>query len=71
MLAKTMRNTTVDDERIINKITVRRLKTHEDEYLKKTREFIDTLDTVKRVEVLPYHTLGAYKWKELGIPYKL
>ena len=35
MLAKTMRNTAVDDERIINKITIRRLKTHEDEYLKK------------------------------------
>ena len=45
--------------------------TDKDEYLKKTREFIDTLDTVKKVEVLPYHTLGAYKWKELGIPYKL
>ena len=34
-------------------------------------EFIDTLDTVMKVEVLPYHTLGEYKWKELGIPYKL
>lgn len=45
--------------------------TDNDEYLKKTREFIDTLDTVMKVEVLPYHTLGAYKWKELGIPYKL
>ena len=45
--------------------------TDKDEYLKKTREFIDTLDTVKKVEVLPYHTLGAYKWKELGIDYKL
>ena len=45
--------------------------TDNDEYLKKTREFIDTLDTVMKVEVLPYHTLGEYKWKELGIPYKL
>ena len=45
--------------------------TDKDEYLIKTREFIDTLDTVMKVEVLPYHTLGEYKWKELGIPYKL
>ena len=29
------------------------------------------LDNVEKVEVLPYHTLGVYKWKELGIPYQL
>ena len=40
--------------------------TDKDEYLKKTREFIDTLDTVKKVEVLPYHTLGAEKSAELN-----
>lgn len=45
--------------------------TDDDAYLKKTREFIDTLDTVTKVEVLPYHTLGAYKWKELGYNYAL
>ena len=45
--------------------------TDNDEYLKRTRAFIDTLKTVQKVEVLPYHTLGAYKWKELGIPYSL
>ena len=33
--------------------------------------FIDTLKTVERVEILPYHTLGVFKWKELGIPYAL
>ena len=42
-----------------------------DEDLKALHDFIETLDNVQRVEVLPYHTLGVYKWKELGIPYKL
>ena len=35
------------------------------------RAFIDMLSNVERVEVLPYHTLGVYKWEELGIPYTL
>ena len=29
------------------------------------------LRTVERVEVLPYHTLGLFKWEKLGIPYTL
>lgn len=45
--------------------------TDDDNYLKKLREFIDTLSNVERVEVLPYHNLGAVKWKTLGIPYSL
>lgn len=24
-----------------------------------------------KVEILPYHTLGIYKWETLGIPYSL
>lgn len=39
--------------------------------LKKTAEFIRTLKTVDRVEVLPYHKLGIQEWERLGIPYKL
>lgn len=39
--------------------------------LKKLRAFIDTLKTVERVEVLPYHTLGIPKYEKLGIPYRL
>ena len=44
---------------------------HRRGFLRKLREFIDTLKTVERVEVLPYHTLGTFKWKELGIAYQL
>lgn len=39
--------------------------------LKKLRGFIDELSTVERVEVLPYHTMGKYKWQDLGLNYPL
>lgn len=45
--------------------------TDNDEYLIKTRDFIRTLHNVKRVEILPYHGLGAIKYKDLGIDYVL
>lgn len=35
------------------------------------RDFVKTLKTVKRFEVLPYHTLGVVKYEELGIKYEL
>lgn len=46
-------------------------RSDEDAALEKLHEFIAGLGNVEKVEVLPYHTLGAYKWKELGYEYPL
>ena len=38
-----------------------------DEDLKELRAFLDTLTNVERVDVLPYHTMGLFKWEKLGM----
>ena len=45
--------------------------TDDDEALRRLRAFLDTLQTVERVEVLPYHTLGKEKYRKLGMEYAL
>ncbi|MCR5558502.1 MAG: pyruvate formate lyase-activating protein [Butyrivibrio sp.] len=45
--------------------------TDDDEYLKKTREFIEKLSNVQRIEVLPYHSMGQHKFEAMGIKYQL
>ena len=45
--------------------------TDSEEALVRLRDFVKELKTVDRFEILPYHTLGVFKWKELGVEYKL
>jgi len=42
-----------------------------DEDLYRLADFIKTLNNVEKIEVLPYHKLGVYKWESLGLEYKL
>ncbi len=45
--------------------------TDETEDLLKLKDFINSLKTVDKVEILPYHTMGKYKWTNLGLNYEL
>ncbi|CEO14177.1 pyruvate formate-lyase activating enzyme [[Clostridium] sordellii] len=45
--------------------------TDDRENLELMGKFISTLNTVDRVEILPYHTLGVHKWENMGFEYEL
>lgn len=45
--------------------------TYEDAHLQGLIKYLRTLKNIKKVELLPYHTLGVSKYHSLGIPYPL
>lgn len=46
-------------------------RSDDDNDLMRLSEFIQSLGNVYKVEILPYHKLGVYKYAALNIPYKL
>ena len=54
----------------IRQVLVPGITDHEDDLLK-LRDFIHTLSTVEKIEVLPYHDMGRFKWEQLGYTYPL
>jgi len=45
--------------------------TDDEQDLLELKNFIFSLKTVEKVEVLPYHDLGKFKWENLGCKYEL
>ena len=45
--------------------------TDDTEDLIRLKDFINSLKTVEKVEILPYHNMGKYKWTDLGKEYEL
>lgn len=45
--------------------------TDDENDLLELKNFIQSLDTVEKVEILPYHDLGKFKWEQLGCKYPL
>ena len=54
----------------IRHVLVNNYTSNEDD-LKELHKFINKLEMVSKIDVLPYHTLGVYKYDKLGIEYPL
>ena len=39
--------------------------------VKKLSDHLDGYPNVEKIELLAFHKMGEYKWKELGLEYKL
>lgn len=54
----------------IRHVLVPGLTDHPDS-MRQIGSFLKGMTNVERVELLPFHKMGEYKWRELGIPYAL
>ncbi len=45
--------------------------TDNDEWLRRLGEHVARYDVVQKIEILPYHTLGTFKYSQLGLTYPL
>ncbi len=45
--------------------------TDNDELLNKLADYLTKFKNLEKVEILPYHSLGEYKWKKMGMEYPL
>lgn len=54
----------------IRHVLVPGLTDHPDS-LRQLGAFVSGMKNVQRVELLPFHKMGEYKWKELGVTYQL
>ncbi len=45
--------------------------TDDDDCLKELASFLGELKNIERIDVLPYHSLGTFKYEKLGIEYSL
>ena len=45
--------------------------TDDEKDLLKLKEFLATLKTIEKVQILKYHSMGKYKWEKLGLKYEL
>ena len=45
--------------------------TDDEEDLLKLKKLISTLNNIEKVELLPYHDLGKFKWDNLSLNYPL
>lgn len=55
---------------IIRQVIVPKINDKEEDIIK-LKELVSNYKVVKKIELLPYHTMAKDKYKKLGIPYKL